>query len=476
MTARRATAATAAIALAGCAVGPDFHRPPPPALATYTRGDLPGTTATAEGRAQRFVPGARLAERWWRMFGSRALDATVERALANNASLEAARAALRQSQYSLRAGYGVFLPQINGSASGARQRFTPAQFGSTMPASIFNLFTLDGAVSYTLDVFGGQRRTVEQLRAQVDVQRNQLAGAQLMLAGNVVNTVIARAGYLAQIQVTEEFIAAVRDQLAITEAQWNAGTVPYANVLSIRTQLASTLATLPPLRLRLAQADHLLATLVGRAPSAWTPPEIPLTAIQLPRDLPVRLPSTLVRHRPDILVAEASLHVANAQVGIATAAMFPSFTIDASIGSTTTRLRQLFDHSSLVWSWGASLFAPIFRGGTLWYQRKAAIEGLRQARANYRQTVLTALADVANALRAVEYGALTLDAETEAVTAARDALHLIEVNYQAGTANYLQVLVANVQYHQAQLSYIDAVAQRLQNTVTLFVALGGGWQ
>jgi NodT family efflux transporter outer membrane factor (OMF) lipoprotein len=461
--------------LIGCAVGPDFVRPKPPPVERYTHGAQPATTATADGQAQRFEPGARIAADWWRLFNSPKLAGVISEALANNQSLQAAQASLRQSQATLRAGYGVFYPQIGVSFDAQRQKFSPAQFGSSAPSNLFNLFTLTGMIGYTLDVFGGNRRTVESLQAQVDYQGFTVAATYLTLLGNVVNTTIAQAAYRAEIEALGEVIGVEREQVRLTEIQAQAGTVPYSSVLSLRSQLAATEASLPPLEQRLSQANHLLATLAGHAPAEWAPPQVDLADISLPGEVPVSLPSELVRQRPDTLAAEALLHSASANIGVATAAMLPQFTLTGTYGLNTAAITDLVKKSSPFWSLGAGLTAPVFQGGTLWFQRQAAIEAYQQSLAGYRQTVLNAFGQVADTLRALEHDAQALQAQSQALDAAAQALRLVQANYQAGTVGYLQVLTATGQYQQARISYLQARAQRLQDTVALFAALGGGW-
>ena len=461
--------------LSGCAVGPDFVRPEPPQVDHYTQGKDPTTTIPADGQVQYFKQSAKVVEDWWRLFNSTRLDAVVKEAISNNQSLQAAQAALRQSRENLRAGYGVFFPQLDAGFDATRQKFSPARFGGSSPASTFNLFTLSATVSYALDVFGGERRAVESLQAQVDFQRFTVIGTYLTLTGNTINTIIAQAAYREEIKATEQIISLLREQTGITEAQAQAGTVPYANVLSLRSQLAAFEATLPPLRQKLDQSGHLLATLAGRTPAEWASPQINLADLNLPADLPITLPSQFVRQRPDILAAEAQLHSASADIGVATAALFPSFTLNGSYGFNNTSMGDLFKSGSSIWALGANVTAPLFHGGTLWFHRKAAIEAYQQSLAGYRQTVLSAFAQVADTLRALEHDAEALSAQSQALDAAGEALRLIQVNYQAGTVNYLQVLAADNQYHQAKIGYLQTQAQRLQDTVALFIALGGGW-
>jgi NodT family efflux transporter outer membrane factor (OMF) lipoprotein len=456
-------------------VGPDFVRPQGPATPHYTYEEEPRVTIAAEGGAQRFDRGAKIAADWWRLFNCSKLDALVIQSVANNPTLQAAQASLRQSEDNLRAGYGIFYPQLGASFQPLRQQFSPARFGEASGPSIFNLYTFSTTVSYVLDVFGGERRTIEGMGAQVDLQYYNAQGSYLTLSGNIVNTVVAEAAYSAEVEATQQIVGFLQEQTDITAAQARAGIVPYANLLSIQTQLATTEATLPPLLQQLAHTRHLLATLAGQAPGDWAPPRVTLAELKLPDDLPVSLPSDLVRQRPDILVAEAQLHSASAQIGVATAALFPSFTLNANYGWNSTSLSSLFAANTAFWTMGASLATPLIQGPTLWYQRKAAIDAYQQALANYRQTVLAALAQVADALDALQHDAETLKAQSQALSAADEALRLVQASYQAGTVNYLQLLIADYQYQQATLGYIQAIGQRLQDTAALFVALGGGW-
>jgi NodT family efflux transporter outer membrane factor (OMF) lipoprotein len=462
--------------LAGCAVGPDFTRPTPPTTPRYDSGEQPAGTIAAVGGAQQFEYRAQVASDWWKLFSCPKLNGMVLQATANSPTMQAAQAALKQSEDNLRAGYGIFFPQLSASFSPTRQQFSPARFGQNVSPSIFSLYTLSTTVSYTLDVFGGQRRTVESLGAQADVQYYNAVGTYLTLSGNVVNAIVAEAAYQAEIDSTEHLIGFLSEQEKITAAQAQAGVVPYSNLLSIKTQLATTEATLPPLRQQLAHTRHLLTTLAGRSPGEdWAPPRVSFAELTLPNEIPVSLPSDLVRQRPDILVAESQLHSASAQIGVATAAMLPSFTLNANYGLNSTSLSSLFGSSAEFWTMGASLATPIIQGPTLWYQRKAAIDAYQQDLANYRQTVLAALAQVADALDALQHDAESVKAESEALGSAAENLRLIEANYRSGMVNYLQVLIADYQYEQSQIGYIQALGQRYQDTAALFVALGGGW-
>jgi NodT family efflux transporter outer membrane factor (OMF) lipoprotein len=470
-----ALASLAALLLAACGAGPDFVRPSPPAQGGYLPGAAPAATVTADGRAQGFTSGAAVPADWWHLFGSADLDRLVNEALAHNETLASAGASLRQSEDALRAGYGVYLPQVSADLGATRQRASPLRLGQNGPSGIFNLFTLSGSVGYLLDVFGGARREVEALHAAVDVERNVALATYLALTANVVNTSIASAAYRAEIAATRASIEAAAAQLTLAEAQFAGGTAPYANVLSLRAQLAALQASLPPLELRAEQADHLLAVLAGHAPADWAAPALALEDFVLPESLPLSLPSALVRQRPDILAAEARLHRASAQIGVATAALLPTLTLSGSLGNDASRWPQLRDASGRFWSAGGDLSVPVFQGGKAWYGRKAALGAYQAALADYRQAVLSAFQQVADTLRALDHDAELVRAESESQAAARDSLKLTQVNYEAGVAGYLAVLTATSQYQAAEIGYLAARSQRLQDTVALFVALGGGW-
>ena len=461
--------------LGGCEVGPNFVRPAPPDTDRYTHELQSEATIAADDQVQHFTSSNTLIADWWKLFKSAQLNAIVNKAIANNPTLQASEASLRQSQDNMRAGYGVFFPQIQAGAGISRQRTSSVQQGLQTGPRIFNLITLSSSVSYALDVFGGARRSVESLRAQAEYQRYENVAAYLILSANVVNTSIARAAYAEEIRTTKQLIKLEKQQLRLTQTQVRAGTSPYSNVLSIESLIASNQASLAPLEQYVSQAEHLLATLEGEFPSKANLPDINLTGFTLPVDLPVSLPSDLVNQRPDILAAEAQMHVASAKIGVATALMFPSFSLNGTFGTSGTNFGNLTASSGKFWSIGPSATIPLFQGTTLWFGRKAAIDAYQQSRANYRQTVLSAFQQVADSLKALEHDAEALQAQVRAKHAAGEALKLLQVNYRAGLVDYLAVLTADVQYHETSIAYLQAVAERYQDTVALFVALGGGW-
>lgn len=470
-----AAALGAACLFASCAVGPDFVSPSAPNVSQFVHGQPVQGVISSERGLQRFDADVQLPTDWWTRFGSRVIDTAVSETVTGNATLEGAQASLRQSENAMRSGAGVFFPQVDAAVGAMREKYSPLHVGQHSPPTIFNLFTLTGTISYALDIWGGQRRFVEGLRAQRDVARYSLLATYLTLTTNVVNTMIARAAYTDEIATTRETIALVGEQVRITRTQAEAGTIAYSAVLTLESQLASLEASLPALEQKRVQTEDLLATLAGEAPADWHADTLTLTDIALPADLPSVVPSELVHHRPDILQAEAALHVASANVGVATANLFPSVTLSATGGYANSSMGALLSAAGQAWSLGSAISAPIFHGGTLRYQRKAALDAFDGTRAAYAQVVLAAFAQVADTLRALEHDAVAQDAQARALSSAREAMRLVRVNYEAGTVDYLQILTADQQYHQAELAYLQGIAQRLQDTVALYAALGGGW-
>lgn len=463
-------------AISGCAVGPDFKAPAAPDTNRYTAEQLPdrtAATAVTGGEAQTFQPGKAVPEQWWTLFGSNQLNQLVEQAFNSSPSVESADAALRRAQENLKAQRGSLFPSLDANASAQRQRASGAAFGqATDSSSLYSLYNASVDVSYTLDLFGGVRRGIEAQAAVVDFQRYQLQATYLTLAANVVTSSISEASLRAQITATDEIIAAFERQLKITEQQYELGGVSTAEVLSARSNLASTRATLPPLQKQLSAVQNQLAVYLGRLPSERESTHFELAELTLPQELPLSVPSELVRQRPDIRAAEASLHQASAQVGVATANMYPQLSISGSFGSQALSSGDLFnDH---IWNIGAGLTQPLFHGGSLNAQRRAAIAAFDQSAADYRNTVLKAFQNVADSLRALETDAESLSAQHEAMTAAQSSLDLTEKQYALGSVSYLNLLTAQRQYQQARISYLQALASRYQNTAALFQALGGG--
>jgi NodT family efflux transporter outer membrane factor (OMF) lipoprotein len=464
---------------AGCAVGPDFKKPAVPAVSGYTTSPLAATVSTAGvagGETQRFVERGDISADWWTLFHSAPLNELIEHSLTNNPDLKAAQAALSAAREDVLAQRGVYYPSVTGGFSASRQR----QSGQLAPTPnsntfLFNLFTPEVSVSYVPDVFGLNRRTVESLQAQAESVRFQMIATYNTLTANVVVTAIQQGSVQQQIAATHQLIDLNSHILEILRYQFAKG---YANGLDVaaqESQLAQVAATLPPLVKQAAQLHDLMATLAGEFPSQGPAGTFELASLQLPQDLPLSVPADLVAQRPDVRQAEADLHAASAKIGIAVANRLPNLTLSASTGTTALAINQLFTTGTGFWSVGADLTAPIFQGGTLLHQERAARAAYVQAAAQYRSTVLTACQNVADTLAALEEDAEELKAAAAAADAAKATLDLAQRQWQVGYASYLALLSAEQAYQQARISLVQAQASRYADTAALFQALGGGW-
>jgi NodT family efflux transporter outer membrane factor (OMF) lipoprotein len=464
--------------LAGCAAGPNFHRPAIPP-GSYTSEPLPKQTsasAVTGGEAQRFVEGSDIPAQWWTLFHSEALNALITRSLQANADLRAAQAALRAARANALAQAGVYYPSVQGT--GAANRNKTAASLSPTPASgelYYALYTGQVSVSYVPDVFGLNRRTVESAKAQAEAQQFQVEATYLTLTANVVTAVVQEASLRGQISATEEMIGSQSEQLQIMRRQQDLGAISGADVLAQEAALAQAQQALPPLQKQLAQQRDLLAVLCGGMPSQAPTEPFELASLTLPQDLPVSLPARLVEQRPDVRMAEANLHAASAQVGVAVANRLPNLTITAFAGSAALATNELFASGSGIWTVGGNLLQPVFSGGSLLQKQRAAEATFEQAAAQYRSTVLSAFQNVADTLHALQADADAVKAASVAEHAAAQSLDIARKQFRLGAVAYLALLNAEQTYQQARLSLVQAQAARFADTAALFQALGGGW-
>ncbi len=471
----RGRACLAALLLSGCAVGPDFHQPPPPLQTSYTQGPL-----TPHDGAQRFVGGLDIPGEWWTLFHNAALDQLIRRALANNPNLAAAQASLRQSRETLYAQEGSFFPDLSATFEPSRNktatRSVSAASGQALNGSpYYGLITAQLAISYTPDVFGGTRRQVESLEAQAQQQRFQLEATYLTLTSNLVAGAINEASLRAQIAATREIIAAETDILTVLKKQYSAGQVAGVDELAQQAALAQAQAALPPLQKQLDAQRDALAVLVGQRPDEALPQSFTLDQLTLPTNLPVSLPAALVVQRPDVRQAEAQLHSASAQVGVAIANRLPSLTLTAQGGSESNFFRDLFASGNGFWTIAAAVTQPVFDGGTLLHRARGARAALEQAQAQYVSTTLSAFQNVADTLHALQSDADSLAAAMAGLNAAEQSLNIVRQQVKFGQIAYLGILNAQQTALQARLTAIQATAGRLSDTAALFQALGGGW-
>ncbi len=467
------------LALAACTtVGPDFKSPAAPAVAVYTSRPLPAATSSApnqaHGQAQNFSTDQALPPNWWTGFGSDKLNALIDEGLRASPTLEAAQARLRQAEqtYDAQAGSSQY-PQLNANLGAQRTHTSNSNFGQRGEGRTYSLYNAGVSVSYLLDVFGGNRRALESLAAQADYQRYQMIGARLTLAANIVTTAMMQAQYAAQLSATTSILAAQQKQVDIAHVRFQLGAIARGDEYTLRTQLEQTRAGVPPLRNLLDQTNHLLAVLTGQPPGAAQIPQFTLADFSLPTTLPLVVPSELVRQRPDIQASEALLHSANAEYGVAIAASYPKINLSANLGAQALATSSLFGPGSLVWGLTGQLLQPLFNGGL-----KAGVNSAQAATdaaaAHYRETVLNALRNVADVLRALDNDAQTLQAQAAADDAAQSALKIIQQQYRLGGASYLQLLLAQQQAQQTRINLIAAEVRRLTTTAAFYQAMGGG--
>jgi NodT family efflux transporter outer membrane factor (OMF) lipoprotein len=471
------------LALSACAVGPDFRAPDAPKIADanhpYTPAPLPAMAASGASPAyvpQRFVDGQDISARWWEAFQSPALDALVQSALAQSPTVAAAQATLRQAEENYRADYGsrVF-PSVTGQLSASRQRLALAQSAEAPAGTTSSLYSAGLDLSYTLDIVGGNRRELEGVRAAIDYQRYQVEATWLSLTSSVVATAIQEASLRAQLKVTREVVDNETKSLDVISRQVQLGALARSAVLQQQTLIAQSQAQIPALEKSLAQTRHQLAVLAGRLPGDDGLPSFDIESLTLPRELPLSVPSALVRQRPDVRASEALLHEASAQIGVATAALYPQITLSAGVDRQSLKLDKLFDTGTTGWSLAAGLVQPIFNGGALRAKKRAAVAAYDAAQAQYQATVLNAFLNVANTLRAIDTDADAVDVTAEAERLANESLGLVARQFQLGAVSYLASLDAQRTVLSTRVALVQARATRFTDTAALFQALGGGW-
>jgi NodT family efflux transporter outer membrane factor (OMF) lipoprotein len=467
----------AGLGLAAC-VGPNFHKPVPPPVDRYTIEAQPLETASAPGpggAAQKFLAEEEVPRNWWTLFGSAELNALVTEALRANPDVLSAQAALRQALENTAAQRGSFFPTVQAGFGAGRNLNATGVLAPNLASgtALYNLFTPQVTVSYVPDVFGANRRQLESLAAQAQVSRFQLDATYLTLTDNVVNAAIQEAGFRRQISATEQVIALEKESLAVLKRELDLGAVAEVDVYAQEAALAQLEATLPPLRRQLQTTRDQLAVLTGHLPADFKPPTIDLEQLVLPVDLPLGVPSQLVERRPDVRAAEAQLHAATAQVGVAIANMLPQFTITGDIGSSATAMSDLFKAGTGFWSVGANAAQTLFAGGTLVHRKRAADAALDQAAAMYKAAVLTAFENVADAMHALDADADALNAASRAAAAASLSLGVARQQLDLGSVSYLALIISEQTYQQTVISLIQARSARYADTAALFQALGG---
>jgi NodT family efflux transporter outer membrane factor (OMF) lipoprotein len=486
---------TAVALVSSCAVGPRYHQPEAPANPGYAPTPLPTSSAAAPvhgGEAQRLISDRDIPFEWWQLFQSAALNALVERAFKANPTIPTAQAALAQAREYVRAQRGFYYPSVGAGFQGERvkvagnltQEASPGIQGNgdnlsqpPAPASplYYQFYTAGLTVGFVPDVFGANRRQVESLAAQSDAQRFALEATYITLASNVVGAAIQEASLRAQIAATRQIIASDEKSLQILRDQFRLGFAMRIDVAAQEAALAQAQTMLPPLQKQFEQTRDLIRALVGNLPNQEVAGTFELDALQLPQELPLSLPAKVIEQRPDVRAAEAQLHAANAQVGVAVAAMLPQYSITGTLGGNADQIPALFHSGGAFWTLLGGVNQPIFAGGTLLHTKRAASAALKQAAAQYQNTVTTAYQNVADSLHAAQSDADALADAVETESAAKVTYDLTRRQMEVGYVNYLALLSAETTYNEALLARVQAQATRYGDTVALFQALGGGW-
>jgi NodT family efflux transporter outer membrane factor (OMF) lipoprotein len=498
---RTALLVSVAAFAASCAVGPRYHRPEAPANAGYAPAPLPQISASAPvhgGEVQRLVNGRDIPFEWWELFKSPALNALVEQAFRVNPTIASAQAALVQAQELVYAQQGYFFPTVAANYNFERQKIAgnltldnvpgvegngdnllppvqdPNNYPHTHPLS-YDMHTAQLTVGFVPDVFGANWRQVETLAAQTDAQRFALEATYITLASNVVAAAIQEASLRAQIAATRQIIAADEKSLQILRDQFRVGFAMRIDVAAQEAALGQAKMLLPPLQKQLEQTRDLIRALVGQLPNQDVSETFEFDALQLPPELPLSLPAKIIEQRPDVRAAEAQLHAANAQVGVAIAAMLPQFSITGNAGGNADQFAWLFRSGGPFFTIVGGVTQPVFEGGTLLHTKRAASAALKQAAAQYQSTVIAAYQNVADTLHASLSDAEALAADVEAENSAKVTYDLTRRQMETGYVDYLTLLSVETAYQQALLTRVQAQATRYGDSIALFQALGGGW-
>ena len=467
-------------ALTACTVGPDFVRPASPTFKAYDNEQAPAAALPSKTKAETspIALGRDLPAQWWETFQSPALPGLLEQAIAANQTLIAARATLEQAREGIVQARSAWYPTVSlgGSAGKSIVGNGTNQYFYGPSTTVTTQYQLGPSISYTFDLFGQTARTVEQARANAENQQYQLAAAYLSLTGSAVTQAINYAMTQKLLATTEDLIKNDEKNLALVQKSFRVGTAARTDVLTAQAQLEGDRTQLPALHQQLAVARHALAVLVGQPPSEWQTPEIDFDSFKMPGELPVSLPSELVRQRPDILSAEAILHADSAAIGIAQANLYPNISLSTSLDYQASQLSQLFKSATRLISTDADANWTLYQGGALESAKRGAVDAYQAQLANYRQTVLTAFGQVADALRAVDNDTEALRLAKNSLDISTESLRLQRASYEVGRTNVLQLIAAENSYAQARMNHVRVQGQRLQDCVMLFVAVGGGWQ
>ena len=455
----------AALGLSACAtVGPNFVPPAPPAVTGYLMaGDLVSSVTMLNPESRRAGP-------WWEALGSADLNAVMMAALRGNQTLATAEATLEQTRVEAeRARVAARSPSVTVNAAASRDRINTSAFGfGGFPSPTINLFSVGAATSYDLDLAGGARRRIEAAGAAQAAQGYRTDAAYLTLTGNVALAAVKIAGLREQLAALQTLEADDQAMIDIDRRADAAGGVSTASGVADRAQLAQDQALTPVVTQNLALARHALALLAGKTPSQWAPPDFAFAQFTPPAVVPLDLPSAWVRNRPDILAAEADLHADTARIGVATADFYPDVKLTASFTQMALKPSTFLDYGSSGWNFGPTLTMPILSARTRRVHLAAAQTQARLSMARYRQTVLTAFAQVADVLTAIGHDDERLVADRRYETAAQTGLRDAQTAFDLGGGPRQAVVQARRRLDRAGLARIESQGRRLMDVVELY--------
>lgn len=455
--------------LASCAVGPDFIRPAPKVSKHYTN-EIINALGPARIKLDKIIEIS-----WWKSFHSLTLNALMQQGIKDNYSLKAMQETLAEALEMLISTKGQLWPEASMAAGVGRQKYGVALFGPvnfTIPP--FTYYEMGPSINYTLDIFGGTRRTIEKQQALVFYQQQELNAAFLTVTGNIATTSINIAALNSQVGNTREVILADKKNLHLLQKAFALGSATRDEILSAKAQLTTDEALLPPLNQQLRVAEGVLSVLIGALPANFDMARIVLKDFSLPDELPLTLPSELIHKRPDILASEAVLHAASADIGIATSHLYPNITLSATTLQESLTAAGLFNASANAWSLLGNLTTPIFNGGALRAQRRASLHAYQSAYANYQHVVLKAFAQVRELLYALKHDEEEISLQKKVLATTRESLRLTHIAFKTGSASVLDVTNAKRVYASSYIRYENAMAQRYLDTIQLYLALGGG--
>ncbi len=466
--------ASLAAAGAGCAVGPNYHRPEAPVPAKFREEAPAGSPAAALDRWKPAQPADAAARgRWWEVFGDPALNALEEQVTVSNQNIARAEAQFRGARAAVRGARSDYYPTVTTSPSASRGQNGRSAAANGGTAATVTTYQLPVDLNYELDVFGRIRRNVEANLAIARATEADLETVRLTMHAELAVDYFGLHGVDAQIQLLESTAGGYEKALRLNVNRHDQGVVSGVDVAQAETQLFTTRAQLIDLRLSRAQFEHAIAILVGKAPGDFA--IAPTAVTYAPPPIPVGLPSELLERRPEIASAERRMAAANAQIGIATAAFFPRLLLAAAGGYEATRLSDWFSLPARFWSIGPSILFTIFDGGRRRAVREQAVAGYDAAVAFYRENVLAAFVQVEDNAAAVRILAEEAAQQTEAVAASERLLSLAQSRYSGGITTYLEVVTAQNVALANERAAVDLLTRRMAASVNLVKALGGGW-